>query len=330
MSSYLRAGLAAFLCSITVCLTAPAARAASAALWIADAGNLRIDEYLPVELKSGHTPIPLTIKLGAFPWGVCFDTSHNLWVTDDNEEILEFKASDLKKLPQNISPAVTITSTSTFSDIVGCTFDSHGNLWVVDLDNNSLDEISAKQLKAGTGDITPAITITDTAEMSSAHPAFLTFDQAGNLWTDGRDDDKLFKFSASQLKSGGNKTAAVVLGAGGSLSDPGQIGFDGHGNLWVTSYGTDTVVMFPKGHVKTSNDDPPAVTISSSTLVGPWCLRFRGGHLWVLDYDDGNAQEFLPSQIKSSGSPAPKILLTGAAAPDSWGMTFGPAFGVLE
>jgi sugar lactone lactonase YvrE len=310
-----------------VCVAASAARAASA-LWVVDSTNNQIDEYLPGQLTSSHMPTPLIVPIGSAPYGACFDQSNNLWVTDDAQELLEFSAKDLKKLPTAPSPKATITSSS-FIDIVGCTFDRHGNLWLADLNNNSLDKISARQLKAGSGSITPAVIITDSAEMSGAYPGFVTFDKAGNLWTDGRDDDELFKFSASQLTSGGDKTAAVVLMGGGSLSDPGQIGFDGHGNLWVTSYGADTVVEFPKHQLGSSNDDPPAVTISSPTLAGPWGLAFHGGKLWVMDYDDGNAQKFSHMQIKSSGASAPKILLTGAAAADSWGITFGPRFGKL-
>jgi len=289
--------------------------------------NHQVDEYLPSQLKSSHTPTPLTVSIGAAPYGACFDKSNNLWVTDNAEKILGFTASELKKLPTAPSPAVTISSSS-FSDIFGCAFDKHGNLWLVDRDNFSLDEISAAQLKAG-GSITPAVIITDSAEISAAVPGFVTFDTSGNLWTDGRDDEKLFKFSASQLTSTGDKTAAVVLGGGGSLADPGQIGFDGHGNLWVTSFDDDTVVEFPKGQLSTSNNDAPAVTISSSSLDGPWGLAFHGSNLWVMDYSNGNAQEFTPGQIKTTGSPAPKVLLTGAAAIDSWGITLGPAFGKL-
>jgi sugar lactone lactonase YvrE len=328
-SRALRRGLGALLiCSALVGVAAPAARAASGALWIADADNGRIDEYLPSQLKSSHTPTPLTISISSAPYGACFDKSNNLWVIDDDEQILGFTAAELKKLPTAPSPTVTITSSS-FKDIVGCAFDKHGNLWLADLDKDSLDEISAAQLKAG-GSITPAVIITDSAEMSSAAPGFVTFDKSGNLWTDGRDDDELFEFSASQLSSGGDKTAAVVLKGGGSLGDPGQIGFDGHGNLWVSSYDEDTVVEFPKRQISTSNNDAPAVTISSSSLDGPWGLAFHGSDLWVLDYGDGNGQEFISAQIKGSGSPAPKVLLTGAAATDSWGITFGPAFGKLH
>jgi len=289
--------------------------------------NHQVDEYLPSQLKSSHTPTPLTVSIGAAPKGACFDKSNNLWVTDVAEEILGFTASELKKLPTAPSPAVTISSSS-FSGIVGCAFDKQGNLWLADLENNSLDEISAAQLKAS-GSITPAVIITDSAEMSNARPGFVAFDKSGNLWTDGRDDDELFKFSASQLTSTGDKTAAVVLGGGGSLIDPGQIGFDRHGNLWVPSYGDDTVVEFPKGQLSTSNNDAPSVTISSSSLEGPWGLVFHGSDLWVMDFNDVNAQEFTPGQIKTTGSPAPKVLLTGAAATGSWGITFGPAFGKL-
>jgi sugar lactone lactonase YvrE len=312
------------ICAALLCGAAPAARAASA-LWIADADNLRVDEYLPGKLKKSHAPTPVTISIGAVPNGVCFDQSKNLWVADESNEIFEFTAKSLKKLPATPTPAVTISSSS-FEEIEGCAFDKNGNLWLADLDNNSLDEVSTTQLKAS-GSITPAIIITDTAEMSSAAPGFVTFDKSGNLWTDGRDDEELFEFSASQLTSGGNQTAAVVLGGGGSFSDPGQIGFDGKGNLWVTSYEFDTVVMFPKSDLASSNNDAPAVTIDSSSLDGPWGLGFSNGNLWIVNYNSGNADKFVPNQLKTSGAPVPKVILTGAAAEDSWQITFGPALG---
>lgn len=287
-------------------------------------------ELLPSQLKSSQTPKQLIITPSGDPEGVCFDKSSDLWVTDDSEEILEFTPSQLKTLGTGPNPtaAVKITSSS-FKLITGCTFDKHGNLWLADDFNNSVDEISAAQLKAGSASITPAVIITVTTGMSGANPGFVTFDKAGNLWIDGRGDEKLLEFSAAQLTSGGDKTAAVILGGGGSLFNPGQLAFDGPGNLWVSSFVDNTVVMFPKSQIGQSNNNAPAVTISSSSLVGPYGLGFRGANLWVLDFGDGNASEFLPSQIKSSGSPAPKVLLTGAAPPSLWETTFGPAFGKL-
>ena len=316
---------ALLICLALVCVAAPAARAASTALWVADGGDAQVEEYLPGQLKHSHSPTPLTIAIGSYVYGVCFDKSKNLWVTG-GDEIFGFTASELKKLPTAPSPAVTITSSS-FAQTAGCTFDKQGNLWLADLNNDSLDEISAAQLNAGSASITPAVIITDTTEMSGANPGFVTFDKSGNLWTDGREVGELFEFPASELTSGGNKTAAVILMGGGSLSDPGQIGFDSKGNLWVTSYSDHTVVMFSKSQLSASNDDAPAVTISSSSLVGPWGVAFHSGDLWVLDYGDGNAQKFLKGQLKSSGAPAPKVLLTGAAIDNNWEITFGPKFG---
>src|SRR5271168_285385 len=146
------------ICSALVSVAAPAARAASGALWIADSGNDRVDEYLPSQLKRSGTPTPITIPVGSYVYGACFDKAKNLWVTDFDQNILEFTASALKKLPTAPSPAVTISSSS-FVSITGCNFDKHGNLWVADHENDSLDQISAAQLKAGSASVTPAVII---------------------------------------------------------------------------------------------------------------------------------------------------------------------------
>ena len=327
-SCALRQALAALLiCAALICIAAPSARSASDALWVADWASQRVDEYVPSQLKRSHKPTPITISIGTYPNGVCFDQSNNLWVTDEDEDILEFTVSALEKLPTTISPAVTVSSSS-FQAIHGCTFDKLGNLWLADFANDSLDEISAAQLKAGGGSITPAVIITDTADVMDM-PGGVTFDKSGNLWTDGYDDGELFEFSASELTSGGNKTAAAVLMGDGSLSIPGQIGFDGKGNLWVTNYDADTVVMFSENQLGASNNDAPAKTIGSSSLDGPWGLAFNSGHLWVLNYDDGNAQEFSSSQLKKSGARIPKVLLKSAAVDYCWQITFGPAYGKL-
>ncbi|MGB3552721.1 MAG: hypothetical protein WA993_18720 [Candidatus Binatus sp.] len=326
----LRRALGALLiCSALVCVAAPAARAGSGALWIADSINDRVDEYLPSQIKRSGTPTPLTVSIGTRVYGACFDKSKNLWVTDLDQKILEFTASALKKLPTAPSPVVTISSSS-FSDIVGCTFDKHGNFWLADQENNSLDEISAAQLKTSSTTITPAVIITDTTDMSpSASPSTATFDKSGNLWTDDRSDNKLLEFRASQLTSTGDKTATVVLEGGGSLNEPGKIGFDGKGNLWVTNEGDNTVVRFSKSQLGSSNNDAAVVTISSSSFNASWSLGFNSGDLWVMNFGDGNAQEFSSAQLKSSGTPTPEVILTDVAAEYAWSITFGPAFGKL-
>jgi DNA-binding beta-propeller fold protein YncE len=312
---------ALLICTALVCVAASAAQAASNALWIGASGDDTVDEYLPSQLKRSGSPTPLTVPFGSYAYGVCFDKAKNLWATDDAQEVLEFPASGIKKIPEIPSP-ITITSSS-FVGILGCAFDKRGNLWLADSEAESLDEISAAQIKARGGSITPAVIITGTLDGAS----FVTFDKSGNLWTAPESENEVLGFSASQLTSGGAKAAAVILGGGGSLDDPGQIGFDQHGNLWVTNYGNGTVVMFSKSRLGTSNDDAPAITISSSALVGPWGLAFHSSDMWVLDYTDHNALEFSSSQLKSSGAPVPKVVLTGATSAFNWQITFGPAYG---
>jgi sugar lactone lactonase YvrE len=324
--------VSALLISVAaMCVAAPAAWGKSA-VWVADSFDSQVEEYLPSQLKSSHTPSAITIPIGEHVWGVCFDKSNNLWVMaggseSQDEEILGFDSSQLKKLPTAPTPDVTITSSS-FVGIAGCTFDKHGNLWLADYESYSLDEVSAAQLKAGTASITPAVIITSSMT-PLAEVSFVTFDASGNLWTVSGTEQEVFEFKASQLSSGGAKTAAVTLDGGGGLGEPAGIGFDDHGNLWVANYGSGTLVRFPKSDLGASNDDAPDITISSSSLVGPWGLVFQSSDLWVLNYGNGDAEKFELSKLKKSGAPAPKVLLTGAAGTGNWQITLGPARGKL-
>ena len=318
--------LAVFFIWAAIGFAATPATAASA-LWVADE-NLQIDEYLPSQLHNNKHPKALTIPLGTVPFGVCFDAAKNLWVTTIDQNVLEFAAKDLKKLPHPPSPVATITSSS-FKLINGCTFDPQGNLWLADAVNNSIDEISAQQLKAGTGTITPAVVITDSADSSLLEPSFVTFDKEGSLWADSRGSQLLSKYTASQLTSGGDKPAAVILQGGGSLSaDPGQIAFDSQGNLWVAQFNANLADMFPKSILGASNNDTPSVVVIIQDFSeGAWGLAFKGSNLWVLNGFNGDIDEFVPKQLKTGGSLSPKAILSGAAKESSWQITFGPAFG---
>lgn len=319
---------ALLICAGLICIAAPRARAGSDALWVADSFDAQVDEYLPSALKSSGERKVIIIPTGERAWGVCFDKSKNLWVTagdtSTTEEILGYTAAALKTLPSAITPAVTITS-STFDGVGGCTFDKRGNLWLADYEADSLDEISAEQLEAGSGSITPAVVITSSSTPLD-EPSFVAFDASGNLWTASQEEGAIFEFSASQLSSGGAQLPAGFLTGGGDLDAPAGIGFDKHGNLWVANDGNGTVVMFPKGHLG-DKYDAPTVTISSSSLDGPWGLVFKSSDLWVLNYGNGTAQKFVPSQLKRSGAPAAKGLLAGIAGDGNWQITFGPAYG---
>lgn len=323
---------ASMLACAVLALTLASTASAGSALWIADSQNFQIAEIPASQLRHNTTAKPVVNESAAIssePWGVCFDKGKNLWVSGDTEQLLKFTSAQLKKLgPSSNSPSPVVTiSSSSFIDIVGCTFDSHGNLWVVDAENKSIDEVSAAQLSAGTATITPAVVITDSAEFSD--PVFIAFDQSENLWVSDRVADKLFEFASGLLTGGGAKSASITISNnGGSLLGNGELAFDSQGNLWVPNESGPTVVMFSKSDLAMSGSPAPAVTLSSAALNGPFSLAFQGsnGPLWVLDENDNKLFKFLPSQIKSSGAPTPKVTVQNAAN-EAWQITFGPEAG---
>ena len=303
---------------------------AGGSVWIADSNNSQIAEILPNKLKhSGKSTeaVNESAALNGRPWGVCFDGSKNLWVTDDNEQMFEFTSAQLKKLKASSNspaPAITISS-SAFGNIFGCNFDSAGNLWVVDAQNKTLNEISTTQLQTG-GSITPYRIINDSAEFD--FPDFIAFDKSGNLWVSDENANSLFAFSPSQQASGGTQTATVQISSG-SLDSPGQLAFDNKGNLWVTNFLGETVVMFAQKDLGTSGSRAPVVTLSGAAFNGPWSLAFQNGDsgpLWILNFNDGTLNEFVPSHIMSSGSPTPRVSLSNTSS-GAYQMTFGPVDG---
>jgi hypothetical protein len=320
----LAAGLALLMLT---CGTTSRAWCGNSNLWVSFGYADVIESYTSGQLKtSGEpTPIQMTGTYANDTTGLAFDKSHNLWAVINDVEVVRFTPAQLKDLKTNPNPVpgVIITSTSTFQNLIGCNFDKQGNLWVVDGDNK-LDELSKAQLDAGSKDVTPAIVITSS---DFDFPLYVTFDKGGNAWVDNQDGDTVDEFSASQLTSGGSKSASVVLSSdgSGSLSRPTEIAFDKKGNLWVPNYDTDTVVEFAKSQLASSGDPTPTVTLSSATFDGAWGAVFDGsGNLVVMDYTDGMIAKFTPKQLKAGGTQVPKVSVTGTETSTSQ-IIFGPA-----
>jgi sugar lactone lactonase YvrE len=305
---------------------------AAASLWVANQDGDSVIEFPPSDLESSGVPSPRVLEGSVLDQtqGVAFDKSKNLWVTTYDDLVLEYTPAQLKNLGtvSNPTPHATIGSTM-FAGIVGCVFDKHGNLWIIDGEGDGIHELSQKQLKAGTNpDITPEINITSTASLD--FPDFGVFDKSGNLWVTAENNDVIAEYTAAQLRSSGPETAHIVLSSSSdSLDDPGQLVFDSRGNLWVANYRSGskgTVVMFEKNKLGASGSPTPNVTLGGSAFEGPWGLALdSGGNLWVGDYSSNNVSEFSSTQLKTSGTPTPPVVLTGVLE-ESYQMTFGPDF----
>jgi hypothetical protein len=303
-----------------------ASNAWCANLWASFDSGGGIESYTSKQIKKSGMPTPKSLSTFDNVSGLAFDKAHNLWAVVHDEEVVQFTKQQLKKLKSdpNPDPNVIITS-GTFSDIIGCNFDHHGNLWVVDNAKHQLDELSKAQLAAGSADVTPAVVITD---LSLVNPSFVTFDKTGNAWVDSENSDQIAEFTAGQLTTTSSQVPTVLLsddGSGTSLDSPGQIAFDKRGNLWVPNYGADTVVEYAKGQLTNSGNPSPTVKLSSAIFDGPWGEAIDNkGNLAILNYNDGTIAKFAAKQLKVSGGPVPRVSVTGGPS-DGYQIVFGPA-----
>lgn len=320
--------LAAVIALLVLACGAPSRAWCKAAesLWGTVKDGAKVIELTPSDLASSGAPTPVVLDSAAldYPLGLAFDKSKNLWVTDDGDLVVEFTESQLENLGtvSNPTPNATI-GISSISEILGCTFDKHGNLWLIDSGSSGVDELTHAQLNAGSNaNITPNVTITSSA---LEEPSFGVFDKSGNLWVSSPDNSQVVKFGKSQLGSSGTKTPEVIL-SGSGLNEPEELAFDSKGNLWVENYLSNTVVKFGKSQLKKSGNPTPEVTLSGSAIFEPNGLAINNaGSLWFSEYDNGDISEFTSMQLKTSGTPTPPVVLTGFL-PLSWQMTFGPVF----
>jgi sugar lactone lactonase YvrE len=274
-----------------------------------------IESYTPGQLARSGAATPTHLSSFDAFTGIAFDESHNLWAVVDGEKVVRFTVAQLKNLGHNPSPVpgVIIKSLYAFRHLYGCAFDHGGNLWVVDTENASIDELSQAQLEAGSGNVAPHTIITSPELVS---PNFVTFDKAGDAWVDSKDADQIAEFSAGELAASGTKSAEVLLSDDGDCSNlcaPGEIAFDLRGNLWIPNESADTVVEYAKDELTSSGKPAPIVTLSSAIFDGPRGAVFDpSGNLVVTNYSDGTIAKFAATQLKVSGAPVPEVVVTGS------------------
>ncbi len=174
-----------------------------------------------------------------------------------------------------VSPAgVVINTFSGFDGPLGMAFDAAGNLYVANLYNNTVSEVSSEGLVS-------------TFASGLSGPTGLAFDAAGNLYV---------------ANAFGGGTVSEVSPAGVVSSTPFATGFDQpyalafdtSGDLYVSDVGNNTV-----------SDVSPAGAVSSfaSGFSSPYGLAFdAAGNLYVANADNSN---------NSSGSTVSKVTPAG-------------------
>ena len=222
-------------------------------LWITDAQNGRVLEYLKGSgFTSGQSASiiigrssftdnstaanPPTAASLRFPSGITFDSSGNLWVSDSaNHRILEYLKGSGFTSGQSAS---IIIGKSSFTDnsiinppnvasehfVQGITFDSSGNLWIGDTGNNRVLEYlkgsgftcgQSASLILGRSSFTDNSTAANPPTAASVNfPQGLTFDSSGNLWVGDSFNNRVLEYlKGSGFTSG--QSASLVIGQSG-------------------------------------------------------------------------------------------------------------------
>lgn len=214
-------------------------------------------------------------------------------------------------------------ATPTEEDLpVAITFDSSGNLWVADQNNNRVLEYKAPFLTheaasigMGQSDLTSSGTATTPTGLNS--PSGLAFDPSGNLWVVDSLNSRVVEYKAP-FSTG--EAASVVIGQSGltssdftdlnstGLSYPTGLAFDSTGNLWVVDFRQSRVLEYTAplsthkaaslviGQTSFTTREcafTSTCNANSTNLFDPNAVAFdSAGNLWVSDGDNNRVLEY--------------------------------------
>ena len=215
--------------TVTITLPSDSTYDCVGALTFDAAGNLWVGMYHghilrfdAKDLLTDGSPEP-SVNLtddGTYFFGVfdmAFDKDGNLLVASIvDETVSRLSASQLTQSSAAFVPDVALTFDAYPG---GIALDGNGNLWVADYGSGGKGD--GRILKVNAADMTtsgaptPAVIIT-----GLPGPEWLQFDNAGNLWVTGYDNNTIFALGAADLATGGAKTPLTTLKGGGSLSLP--------------------------------------------------------------------------------------------------------------
>jgi len=247
-------------------------------LWVADVNNNRVLKYA-APITTGETAT-VVIGQGSFttntagttattllnPTGISFDSAGNLWVADQgNNRVLKYAAPITSGETATVvvgqgtfTTGTAGTTATTLQFPTGISFDSVGNLWVADQDNNRVLKYPATittgesaTVVVGQGTFTTGTSGTTATTLNG--PDTISFDSAGNLWVADKFNNRALKYAAP-ITTG--EAATVVVGQGSfttktagttatTLQFPTGISFDSVGNLWVADEFNNRVLKYP-------------------------------------------------------------------------------------
>ena len=236
----------------------------------------------------------------------------------------------------------------------GIAFDSSGNTYIVDSNNNVVEKITPSgslSIVAGTGTAAPPTPGPATSSALNG-PGGIAFDSSGNAYIADSGNDVLEKVTPSGILSifAGRGTAGAPTPGPATSSDLNslnQVALDSSGNVYIADSGNDVVEkVTPSGSLSilagTGTAAPPTPgPATSSALNYPGGIAVdSSGNVYIGDFGNDVVEKVTPSGILSifagrgtAGAPTPGPAtssdLGGPAfvAVDSWGDVYIADFG---
>jgi sugar lactone lactonase YvrE len=194
-------------------------------------------------------------------------------------------------------------------------FDTHGDLWVTDGENNRILEYTppfsngkAAALVLGQPNFTSSGAGSNATSLN--FPDGLAFDASGNLWVADGSNDRVLEYTApfttgmaATLVVGQSNMTGTEGGYGPSnLSDPAGLTVY-NGSLWVADYGNNRVLEYP---LPTSDGPSAVLAVGQANLTGnapgrtavnlsrpAWIAFDSQGNAWIADDGNDRALQFI-------------------------------------
>jgi prepilin-type N-terminal cleavage/methylation domain-containing protein len=249
---------------------------------------------------------------------LALDSSGNLWATDQDVRMLKFSSNGTYLTLIGCSSGASCSGSSSNGSFggngpVGIAIDSSGNLWVVDSNNNRVEEFSSSGtfingLGAGYNGISGSIGSSGSSNGQFNGPVGIAIDKSGNLWVTDNGNNRVEELNSSGTFLLG--IGAGYQGVGGSIGSTGTangqfnypdgIAVDSSGNVWVSDYDNSRVQKFNSSGTYLSQLGCASGACSWSgapgALAAPNAIAIdASGNIWVANWGNFNVEEFSSS-----------------------------------